>query len=187
MSPPGRRRAGSTSYPREARASVHSSYRKNEALGNPVQGRIGGGVSTVPNRKAPDPNGPGAFVVLRLGLEVHIPAVAGAGAGWRRPLLRDVRDERLRRQDHGRDGRGVLERRAGHLGRVDDAALEHVDVLALEGVEAVAGLEALDLLDHHLAGLAGVVGDLPRRGLEGLPDDAHSDRVIAFELELVEG
>ena len=34
------------------------------------------------------------------------------------------------------DRRGVLQRRAGHLGRVDDAGLEHVDVLVLVDVVA---------------------------------------------------
>src|SRR2546426_6185135 len=40
------------------------------------------------------------------GLVVHVPAVTGAGG--RRLLLRDVRDERLRGQDHRRDRGGVL-------------------------------------------------------------------------------
>src|SRR4026208_1399414 len=101
-------------------------------------------------------------------------------------LLRDVRDQRLRRQDHRSDGSGVLERRAGHLGGVDDALAEHVAVLALEGVEALALLERPDLGHHALAGLAGGVGDLPGGRLERLADDVDADLLLALELELVE-
>ena len=63
-------------------------------------------------------------------LEVHPAAVVVAAAGAGLLLLRDVGDQRLRRQDHRGDGGGVLERGAGDLGRVDDALLEEVAVLA---------------------------------------------------------
>src|SRR3712207_3564852 len=103
--------------------------------------------------------------------EVHVAAVAVTGASSRLLLLRNVRDERLRRQDHRRDRGRVLEGRARDLRRVDDAAREEVAVLALEGVEALARLVVADALDDDLAGLARVVGDLPRRRLERLADD----------------
>src|SRR5687767_5188464 len=48
-----------------------------------------------------------------------------------RRRLRDVRHQRLRSQHHGGDAGGVLERRARHLRRVDDACLEQVDVLVV--------------------------------------------------------
>ena len=57
-----------------------------------------------------------------------------------------------------RDRGRVLERRTRHLGGVDDALGEHVAVLAGQRVVPEAGLEALDLLDDDLAGLAGVAG-----------------------------
>ena len=100
-------------------------------------------------------------------LEVHPSAVVVTAGGTGLLLLRDVRDQRFRGQDHRGDGSGVLERRAGHLGGVDDALLEEVTVVAGKGVVAVTGLEALDVLDDDLTGCTGVVGDLACRGLEG--------------------
>src|SRR6478736_5191624 len=98
-------------------------------------------------------------------LEVHpsTTTVVVAATGPGRLLHRQVRDERFGRQDHRGDGGGVLERRAGDLGGIDDAGLEQVAVLAPECVVAEAGLEALDVGDDDLAGLAGVVGDLAGR------------------------
>src|SRR3954447_23724830 len=119
-------------------------------------------------------------------LEVHVAAVAMATSRHRVLLLRNVRDERLGRQDHRRDRGRVLERRTGDLGRVDDALVEHVPVLALEGIEALALRQALDLLDDDLAGLAGVVRDLASRSLERLADDLDADLGITLELDLVE-
>ena len=58
-------------------------------------------------------------------LEVHPAAVVMAGAGTGQLLLlRDVRDQRLRGQDHSSDRGGVLERRASHLGGVHDPFLK---------------------------------------------------------------
>src|SRR5262245_61734188 len=91
------------------------------------------------------------------GLEVHPSAMVVARARAGLLLLRDVGHERLRREDHRGDGGGVLERRAGHFGGVDDALAEHVAVLAAEGVVALAGLEPGDLAHDDLAGGAGVV------------------------------
>src|SRR6478735_1722164 len=120
-------------------------------------------------------------------LEVHPPTVLVAAASAGLLLLGHVRDQRLRRQNHGRDGGCVLQCRAGDLGGVDDPLLEEVAVLALECVVAVAGLQRLDVLDNHFAVRAGVVGDLAGRGLEGLAHDVDADLGIAFELDLVEG
>src|SRR5207245_5928848 len=47
----------------------------------------------------------------------------------RRFLLRDIRDERLGREQQRCDRRRVLQRHALDLRRVDDAGLHHVDVL----------------------------------------------------------
>src|SRR4249919_495907 len=95
------------------------------------------------------------------GLEVHSPAAVVVAAAVPGRLLRGhVGHERLGRQDHRRDRSRVLERGSGHLGGIDDAGLEQVAVLTLERVVAEAGLEALDVRDDDLAGLAGVVGDL---------------------------
>ena len=54
---------------------------------------------------------------------------AVAGTGRSRLLLRNLGDHRFGGQHQGRDGGRVLQRRAGHLGRVDDARLHQVFVL----------------------------------------------------------
>ena len=75
------------------------------------------------------------------------PAVSGRGRGrgrHRRCRLLVVlllHDQGLGGQHHRGDRRGVVQRRAGDLDRVDDAGLDQVAVLAGRGVEAVADLE----------------------------------------------
>src|SRR5258708_2770875 len=72
------------------------------------------------------------------GLVIH---VAHAAARHRRGgclLLRLVGDHRLGGDEKARYRRGVLQGQAHNLGRVDDARLDHVDILALLGVVAVA-------------------------------------------------
>src|SRR4051812_38086239 len=110
------------------------------------------------NRRTPGRSRGSSGSCEEVRLEVHVPAVAVATAGGSLLLLGDVRDERLRRQDHRGDGRGVLKGGAGHLGGVDDALGEHIAILAAQGVVALAALERLDLRDDDLTGLAGVVG-----------------------------
>ena len=63
-------------------------------------------------------------------------------------LLRRLGDHRLGRQQETRDGRRVLQRQARDLGRVDDAELHHVAVLAVRGVEAVVALAVDDGVEH---------------------------------------
>src|SRR5256886_1645769 len=99
-----------------------------------------------------------------------------------RLLFRDVRDERFGRQQHGGDARRVLQRRTGHLGRVDDPGLHHVGVLALIGVEALALRQALDLLHHDRAFPAGVVDDLTQRLLERAAHQLDTGGLVAGEV-----
>src|SRR3954452_6923567 len=120
-------------------------------------------------------------------LEVHSSAVVVAAAAVAAlVLLRHVGHERLGRQDHRRDRGRVLESGSRHLRGIHDAGLEQVAVLALERVVAEAGLEALDVRNDDLAGLAGVVSDLAGGRLEGLADDVHADLGVAIELDLLE-
>src|SRR5664280_2957397 len=93
------------------------------------------------------PNHPSA-VCCRAGargddLEVHVSHAATAAAARHRRggLLRLVRDDHFGRQEQRGDRRGILQRRAGDLGRVNDAGLDHVDVLAGGRIQAVPGLE----------------------------------------------
>ena len=75
-----------------------------------------------------------------------------------------VRHETVRRQHHARDTDGVLERRAGDLERVNDAALLHVAEHVVARVIALALLKALYLLDDDRTVFARVFGD-PAHGL----------------------
>src|SRR6188508_1809805 len=89
------------------------------------------------------------------GSEVHAAHAAVAAGRGSAGLLGLVGDDGLGGEEEAGDRRGVLQCRAGDLGRVDDAGLDHVDVLAGRGVEAVPGLEAADLLNHDAAFEAG--------------------------------
>src|SRR5258708_5375872 len=86
-------------------------------------------------------------------------------------LLRQVGDQRLGGQQHGGDRCRVLQGRAGDLGGVDDAGLDHVDVLAGGRVVALALAQATNLLDHHRALGPGVGGDLAQRLLDRAAED----------------
>src|SRR6476619_7236847 len=78
---------------------------------------------------------------------VHV----AAGRGSRLLLLGLLDHRRLRGEHDGRDGGGVLQCRAGDLGRVDDPGLDHVDPLARGRVEASAVAFGSDLLDDDRA------------------------------------
>src|SRR6201999_3302639 len=94
---------------------------------------------------------PRAVRLTRLpsGSEVHVTAAAGRGGG--RVLLRLLRDHGLGGEEQARDRSRVLQRRPGDLRGVDDAGLEHVDILTGRGVQALPGGQRPDLLDHHAA------------------------------------
>ena len=122
-----------------------------------------------------------------LGLVVH------AAWHWRRGLLllRLVGDQRLGGQDHAGDRRRVLDRRARHLGRIDDAGLDHVDVLLGEHVVAdvrvlLLLLRAADHLDHDRAILARVGGDAAQRLFQRAAQDVDAGLDVALGLDVVE-
>src|SRR3954471_20953673 len=120
------------------------------------------------------------------GSEVHAAHAAVAAGHGRSVLLRLVGDDGLGGEEERRDGGGVLQRRAGDLGRVDDAGGHEVHVLAGGGVEAPAGLGVADLLRHDAALEAGVHGDLLQRGLARDAHDVGTGRLVTAELELLE-
>ena len=84
-------------------------------------------------------------------------------------LLRQFGDHRLGGDQQTGDRGRVLQRGAHDLRRVDDAGLDHVDILLGLGVEAV-GLRLVldDLADHDRAFDARVLDDLADRRLERL-------------------
>ena len=68
---------------------------------------------------------------------------------------------------------------AHDLGRVDDAGLHHVDILAGLGVEAVVGVVLVEqLADDDRAVDAGVLGDLAHRRLQRAADDVDADLLV---------
>src|SRR5580692_11048156 len=117
-------------------------------------------------------------------LEVHVAAARGGG---RLVLLRLLRDDCLSGEEQARDGRRVLQSRTGDLRRVDDAGLEHVDVLAGGRVQALAWRQGLDLLHHNAALETRVHSDLLQRLLQGAAHDRRTGRLVGNQLELVEG
>src|SRR5580692_6728383 len=116
-------------------------------------------------------------------LEVHVAAARGGG---RLVLLRLLRDDCLSGEEQARDGRRVLQSRTGDLRGVDDAGLEHVDVLAGGGVQALACRQGLHLLHHDAALETRVHSDLLQRLLQGAAHDRSTGRLVAHQLDLVE-
>src|SRR6266508_2267355 len=107
-------------------------------------------------------------------------------AGGRLLLLRLVDHQGLGGEQQGRDRGGVLHRRPGHLGRVDDAGLEQVGVLAGGGVEALGVAQVAHPRDHHGALVAGVLGDPVGRQLERPAHDLGAGRLVADQVQLVQ-
>src|SRR5947209_1833180 len=120
------------------------------------------------------------------GSEVHAAAVGHAAARRCRVLLRLVSDHSLSGEEQGRDRRRVLQRRPGDLGRVDDAGLDQVLVLAGGRVETVPSGQATNLLGHHATLETGVDSDLLQRSLKGNPDNVGTGRLVADQLQLLE-
>src|SRR4051812_13331044 len=120
---------------------------------------------------------------------VHAAHATTAGATSRRRLVfLLLHDQRFGREQQARDGRGVLERGARDLGRVDDAGLDQVLVgLGQRVVAERVFLRAADLLDHQRRLAAGVLDDHADRLLERALDDLDAHLLIGFlELEALE-
>src|SRR5690606_35803997 len=123
----------------------------------------------------------------RSGSEVHAAHATGRVGSAGLLLLRLVGDHGLGGQEQAGDGSGVLQRRAGDLGRVDDAGLQQVLVLAGRGVQTGTGGQGLDLLRDDAALEAGVDGDLLQRGLNGQLDAVGTGGLVALQLQALEG
>src|SRR6185312_3859739 len=119
------------------------------------------------------------------GSEVHAAAVGHTASGGL-VLLRLVYDYGFGGEEQRRDRCRVLQRRAGDLGRVDDAGLDQVLVLAGGRVQAMPWGQATDLLGHHATLVAGVDGDLLQRSLQRHPDDVGAGGLVTGQLQLLE-
>src|SRR3954466_11004396 len=136
-------------------------------------------------RSGPPPSG-SAGTTRWPGSEVHAAHAAVAAGHGRSVLLRLVGDDGLGGEEERRDGGGVLQRGAGHLGGVDDPVGDEVHVVAGCGVEAPAGVGVADLLRDDATLVAGVDRDLLQRRLERDAHDVGTGRLVAVQLELVE-
>src|SRR5450631_4220900 len=121
-----------------------------------------------------------------LGSEAHATHLIAA-RGSRSGLLGLVSDDDLGGEEQRGDGRGVLQRRAGDLSRVDDALGDQVDVLAVGRVQTPARGQVADLLGHHPTLHATVDGDLLERSLGSDANNVRTRGFVALKGELDEG
>src|SRR6185312_4265570 len=125
-------------------------------------------------------------------LEIHA-AHAARRHGWAGGLLlRHLGDQSFRGDQECCHGGCILDRDADHLGRVDDALGDQIDVFAGLAVEAIGILILLqDLADDDGAVLTGVDRDLARRRRQGLAHDLDAGLLVvvlgADALELLGG
>src|SRR5579884_680207 len=96
-----------------------------------------------------------------------------------------VHDQRLGGPPHRGDRRGVGQRGAGDLDRVDDAGRNQVHVLAGGRVQALGVVEVGDLVGDDVALVPGVLGDPAQRLAQGLADHGHAGRLVAAQAETV--
>ena len=85
----------------------------------------------------------------------HAAHAGVAGGHWGFGFF-DVAEDALGGEEHAGDAGGVLQGHTGHLGGVDDTALEEVLVLLGAGVVAIIILAVLHLVDDDAAFKAGV-------------------------------
>src|SRR3954471_12331064 len=146
------------------------------------------------NKKGPAAFATGPFLIPNSNFSIscflvhtaHAAGAARSAAGRFLLLLRNLGDEGFGRQQQRGDRRGVLQRRAHDLRRVDDASLDQILVGVGQRVEAFRLLHLAHLLHHDRALVAGVGGDPPHRLLDGALHDVDADLLIAAELQAVE-
>src|SRR5712691_1904709 len=105
--------------------------------------------------------------------------MTAAGRCWLL-LLGLLHDRALGGEYQRGDGSGVLKRRAGDLRRVDDPGLNHLDPLALLGVEASPVALGLDALDDDGTLVTRVERDQLRRLGGRVQNDLRSGSLIAL-------
>src|SRR5436309_6425942 len=124
--------------------------------------------------------------IVSLGSIIH----AAHAARWHRRslfLFRNLRDQCFGGEQQARDGRGVLQRGARDLGRIDDTRLHQVGVFVVGDVVTFVAFALLHFLNDELAYAARVVSKLTRRLFDGTANNRHADFFIAFEvLDVVE-
>src|SRR5881396_2277392 len=127
--------------------------------------------------------------VTRSRRSVHPAHATAAGHRGHLLLLLLLHHHALSGEEQSRDGRGVLQRRAGDLGWVDHASQHQVLVLAGLGVVAEVQLGGLlHLPDHDRRLCTRVLNDDPDRFLERAADDVNAGLLVVIGApDLVEG
>src|SRR5438132_2941131 len=112
---------------------------------------------------------------------VHPAHATAAGHRGHLLLLLLLHHHALGGEEQSRDGRGVLQRRAGDLGRVDDAGRDQILVLIGLGVVAVVQLgRLLDLSHDDCAFGTRVLNDDPDRLLERAADNLDAGLLVVI-------
>src|SRR6218665_3123979 len=117
-------------------------------------------------------------------LEVH--SARGVAASRSRSLFGLVCHNRFRREEKPRDGCRVLQRRPGHLGRINNALRNEVSVLAGRGVETMTCGKLRNPVGNNTRLEARVESDLLERSFDGNLDDIRTRCLISGELEPLE-
>jgi hypothetical protein len=101
------------------------------------------------------------------------------------PLL-NLADRAFGCKHEGSDRGSILQSRAGNLGGVDYAGLDHILVLLGRRVEATVNVVmSPDLFHHDSAFDAGVLHDLPKGLLARALYNVHANLLVALELQLL--
>src|SRR6266487_1796313 len=112
---------------------------------------------------------------------VHPAHATAAGHRGHLLLLLLLRHHALGGEEQSRNGGGVLQRRAGDLGRVDDAGRDQILVLVGLGVVAVVQLGRVPhLADHDRRLGPGVLRDDPDGLLERAADDLDAGLLVVI-------
>src|SRR6185437_1046310 len=108
----------------------------------------------------------------------HAAAHATAAMAVAVVLLRQLGDDRFGGDRQTGDRRSVLQRGAGHLGRIQDAHRHHVTELAGGGVVAEVALAFLDLVEDHGRLFAGVGDDRAQRRFQRAAGDRDAQVLV---------
>src|ERR1700734_2214074 len=115
---------------------------------------------------------PSSRTYVWIGPEAHAAAVAMPAGCRLSGFLRQLRDHGFRRYQQAGHGRGILQRGAHDLGRVDDALGNHIDILFSLRIEAERLRLLLEDLAHDDRALdAGILRDLTDRSFQRLEYD----------------
>src|SRR6202789_2059285 len=116
-----------------------------------------------------------------IGLHVHTAHAthaAARGAMCMLFFLRRLRDHDFRREQQARNRSGVLQSQKRQLGRIQDAHLDHIAVLARGRVVAERALALADPVQNDRGVFAGVAHDLPQRLFDRAGQDLNACRLV---------